>query len=73
MVHVDNACEIGTKDLEETVGKSVTDYSFKKSQQAVTMNEKTSIKVSGEVISVAPQLLFQWLTTAANIYVSDIS
>ena len=72
-VNVEKANEIGTRTLQDMVGKKVSEYSFKKSQQAVTLNEKSSVKVSGEVVAIDPQLLFQRLTTAANRYVSDIS
>ena len=72
-VNVEQAKEIGTRALHDMVGKKVKDYSFKKSQQVVTLNDKSSVKVNGEVVPVDPQLLFQRLTTAANRYVSDIS
>ena len=72
-VNVEKAKEIGTRTLHDMVGKNVSDYSFRKSQQAVTLNEKSSVKVGGEIVAVDPQLLFQRLTTAANMYVSDIS
>ena len=72
-VNMEKAKEIGTRTLHDMVGKNVSDYSFRKSQQAVTLNEKSSVKVGGEIVAVDPQLLFQRLTTAANRYVSDIS
>ena len=55
------------------IGKSVKDYSFRKSHQAISLNEKSSMKVNGEVISVDPQLLFPRLTTEASRYVYDIT
>ena len=72
-VNVEQAKEIGTRTLQDMMGKNVKEYLFRKSQQAVTLNEKSSIKVNGEVIAVDPQLLFQRLTAAANRYVTDIS
>ena len=72
-VNVEQAKEIGTRTLQDIIGKNVKDYSFRKSQQAVTLNEKSSLKVNGEVIAVDPQLFFQRLTAAANRYVTDIS
>ena len=72
-VNVEQAKEIGSRTLQDMIGKNVKDYSFRKSQQAVTLNEKSSLKVNGEVIAVDPQLLFQRLTAAANRYVTDIS
>ena len=72
-MNVEQAKEIGTRALRDMVGKNVKDYSFKKSQQVVTLNEKSSVKVNDEVVPVDPQLLLQRLTTAANRYVSDIS
>ena len=71
-VNVEQAKEFGTRTLQDMIGKNVKEYSFRKSQQAVTLNEKSFIKVNGEVIAVDPQLLFQRLTAAANRYVSEV-
>ena len=47
-------------------GKTPADFSFKRSDQAVTLGTKNSVKVDGESIQIDPQLLFQRLIVAAN-------
>ena len=41
------------------VGEKLSNYSFKKKDQAVTMATKGAVKVDGESIQVDTQLLFQ--------------
>ena len=43
-------------------GKTVNEYVFKRTNQAVTLDCKSSVKVDGDVIQIDPQLLFQRLT-----------
>ena len=40
-------------------GKAAAEYSFTKSNQAITFSAKSSIKVDGDKVQVDPQLLFQ--------------
>ena len=47
-------------------GKAAAEYSFTKSNQAITFSAKSSIKVDGEKIQVDPQLLFQRLIIASQ-------
>lgn len=49
------------------------DYTFKKSQQVVTLSSKCKAKVDGNPIDVDPQLLFQRCTTDANGMFEDPS
>ncbi|CAG2201846.1 unnamed protein product [Mytilus edulis] len=72
-VNVDNSKDVGTAIIESLVGQNVIDYTFKKKNQVITLNSKTSIKVDGELIQVDPQLLFQRCTTIANGLFEDIS
>ena len=72
-VNVDKAKEIGTKIIESMAGKNIVDFTFKKSNQAITLNAKSNVKVGGETIQVDPQLLFQRLTTVANGLLEDTS
>ena len=65
-VNADVAKELGDPIIAKLIGKRVSDYSFKRKDQAVTMNSKHSIKVGGEVIPIDPQLLFQRLTMAGS-------
>ena len=42
------------------------EYVFKRANQVVTLNSKSSVKVDGDVIQIDPQLLFQRLTLVAK-------
>ncbi|KAH3712649.1 hypothetical protein DPMN_072402 [Dreissena polymorpha] len=46
--------------------KTVLEYSFKRTSQAVTLSSKSKVKVNGETVHIDPQLLFQRLTAAAD-------
>jgi len=40
-------------------------YTFKRKNQAVTLETKSSVKIGGDAVQIDPQLLFQRLTIAA--------
>ena len=63
-VNVDDAKDIGQGILASMTVKSVTEFAFKRSNQAVTLATKSSVKFDGEKIQVDPQLLFQRLIVA---------
>ena len=65
-VNVDRAKEVGETILKSLVGNNVTEYTFKKKNDLVTMGQKKSIKVDGEPLEINPQLLFQRLTAVAQ-------
>ena len=71
-VNVDDAKTIGAA-IDNMIGQNIDKYSFKKSQQAVRLNINTFAKVTHDVISIDPQLLFQRLTTAAGRYLDNIA
>ena len=52
--------------MDSITGKAAAEYSFTKSNQAITFSAKSSIKVDGEKIQVDPQLLFQRLIIASQ-------
>lgn len=54
--------------LNSMVGKSVSDISFKKKAQAVTLNSKSGVEINQEVVNIDPQLLFQRLVTVREKY-----
>ena len=54
------------------VGKNFFEVSFSKSQKAVTLDAAQQSKVDDEVINTDPQLLFQRLSAAAQIFIDDI-
>ena len=63
-VNVEKAREVGQSILDSMTGKAAAEYSFTKSNEAITFSAKSSIKVDGEKIQVDPQLLFQRLIIA---------
>ena len=65
-VNAVSAKEVGCKILDKMEGKTPADISFKRSDQAVALGTKKSVKVDGESIQIDPQLLFQRLIVAAN-------
>ena len=65
-VNADTAEAVGKKITESMKGKLVTEYVFRKKEQAVTMDTKSTIKVTDEVVQVDPNLLFQRLVTAGT-------
>ena len=65
-VNVDRARAIGEKILSSMTGKSATDYTFKRSSQAVTLAAKSSVRIESDTVQVDPQLPFQRLIVARN-------
>ena len=71
-VNADNAVNfyraraVGEKILSSMTGKSATDYTFKRSSQAVTLAAKSSERIESDTVQVDPQLLFQRLIVACN-------
>ncbi|KAJ8043143.1 hypothetical protein HOLleu_10106 [Holothuria leucospilota] len=72
-VNVDNARTVGSNIVQKMVGKTVADISFRRSEQAVTMNAKMAVKVDGDSFEVDPQLLFQQLLIASDAMYDDKS
>ena len=57
---------IGNAIVESMKGQNVMELSFKKRNQAVTMNSQSILQIGSDVLSVSPQLLFQRLLVAAS-------
>jgi hypothetical protein len=72
-VNADQAKTIGETIVESMAGKFVNEYSFKRSNQIVTLSDKTSVRITGEAVSIDPQLLFQRITAIADRYYEDVS
>ena len=70
-VNVDNAKNIGKLISETMKGKEVTEYSFKRKDQAVTIKAGSTVKIDGNVVPVDPQLLFQRLITTVQLGSED--
>ena len=71
-VNVEHAEAVGNEILKSMNGCNILNYTFRKSNQVVTLNSKVSIKVEGETLRVDPQLLFQRLIAAARSNTEDI-
>ena len=64
--NADTAKSVGENILSSMNGKCATDYSFKRSAQAVTMVSKSSVKIDNYHVQVDPQLLCQRLIIACD-------
>jgi hypothetical protein len=66
-VNVDNAKQVGDRILSSMESKSVSEYSFKRKYQAVTLQDKpTIVDIETGQISIHSQLLFQRFIVAAD-------
>ena len=65
-VNVDQARATGEKILSSMIGKIAGDYTFKRSDQAVTLASKFSVRIEGDNVQVDPQLLIQRLIIACS-------
>lgn len=65
-VNADSAEELGWKIISTMTGEKFSEYTFKKVNKAVTMSDKNTLVVDGEVIRIDPQLLFQRLVLIAQ-------
>ena len=54
-VNADRAKEIATNIIQSMSGQNILNFTFKISQQVITLRTKTSIKIDGEQIQVDPQ------------------
>ena len=65
-VNVDQAKHVGQTIIRSMVGEKVTEYSFRRKNQAVTLGSKATVVISGDSVPVDPQLLFQRLSIIAT-------
>jgi len=65
-VNADQAVSVGRKILDGMVDKKVLDHTFKKKDQVVTFDTRSSVKTGKESVLIDPQLLFQRLSTAGS-------
>ena len=65
-VNADSALQIGKKIIENMVDKKVTEHSFKRKDQVITLESKSSVNTASDEVSVDPLLLFQRLVTAGT-------
>lgn len=66
VVNVDNAYDVGMKILKKMHGKRVTQFIFRRNDQAVTLASKYAVNIKGEVVQVPAELLFQRYVVAAR-------
>ena len=57
-VNADTAKSVGEKIPSSMNGTLATDYSFKRSAQAVTMASKSSVKIDNDQVQVEPHWTF---------------
>lgn len=48
-------------------GTTADDFTFKRSDQVVTLDTKATVKLDGVILQIDPQLLFHRLTIAAKV------
>ena len=65
-VDLDNSKEKGEHIIQMMVGKSADDFTFRRINQAITLADKSAIKIRGEEIKVDPQFIFQRLATVGE-------
>ena len=70
-VNVETAKAIGTAILTSMEDKTVMEYTFKKTNQVVTLATKTRVIVDDASLQIDPLLLFQGLTIAARTSTED--
>ena len=70
-VNVDRAKIIGQSIVRGMVDKKVTDYTFKRTDQVVTLGSKNSVNVGSDQISIDPQILFQRLIAISDDTLDD--
>ncbi len=62
----DQAKQIGDTIVTKMAGQKVNEFSFKKKDTVVPMNDKSAFKIDEDTVKIDPQLLFQRLFSAAN-------
>lgn len=66
-VNVDKAKDVGLNIVHKMEGENVAQYTFRRNNRAVTLAAKHSIKVDGELVQIAPELLFQRYIAASEV------
>ncbi|CAG2218584.1 Kinesin heavy chain,Kinesin-like protein KIN-14Q,Kinesin-like protein KIF18B,Kinesin-like protein KIF3B,Kinesin-like protein KIN-12D,Kinesin-like protein KIN-7I,Chromosome-associated kinesin KIF4,Kinesin-like protein KIN-12B,Kinesin-like protein KIN-12E,Kinesin-like protein 5,Kinesin-II 85 kDa subunit,Kinesin-II 95 kDa subunit,Kinesin-like protein KIF15-A,Kinesin-related protein 3,Kinesin-like protein unc-104,Kinesin-like protein KIF18A,Kinesin-like protein KIN-14P,Kinesin-1 heavy chain,Kinesin-like protei len=73
-VNADRAKDIGLGILKSMEGKCVSDFTFKRKHQAITLQDKPiCVNVEPEIATIDPQLLFQRFIVAADSIYEDKS
>ena len=57
---------MGKTFLNDMKGQCVMEYMFRRKNQAITMDMKSSKRIDGNTVQIDPQLLFQRLALAAK-------
>jgi len=58
---VDKAKEVGQNILNNMVGQNVLGFTFRKTNQAVTLDSRSTVQINDDLVQIDPQLLFQRL------------
>jgi len=64
----DQARDIGEKVVSKMVGKTVKEFTFRKKDIVVQINDKARTNIEGETLKLGPQLLFQRLVSATEVH-----
>ncbi|VDI77901.1 Hypothetical predicted protein [Mytilus galloprovincialis] len=73
-VNADRAKDIGLSILKSMEGKCVSDFTFKRKHQAITLQDKPiCVYAEPEIATIDPQLLFQRFIVAADSIYEDKS
>ncbi len=57
---------LGKAIIDDMKGQCVNEYTFRRKNQAVTMDMKSSIKIDGNTVQIDPQLLFIRVSTSTS-------
>ena len=57
-VNVDKAKDVGDAILVNMEGMTAAEYTFKRNDQAITLDTKSAVRIDGIAVQIDPQLLF---------------
>jgi hypothetical protein len=66
LVNADRASEVGVQILQNIIGNTVEQHTFRKKEQLIPLSNSNAVKIKEDVINIDSQLLFQRLITAGT-------
>ena len=72
-VNVDEARTVGNAIMASMTGCSVESFSLRKRDKAITMADKTAVKIDNKEVIIDSQLLFQHIVSCAQCIGDDIA
>ena len=67
-IDVDRAKTVGKAILNDMKGQCVMEYMFRRKNQAITIDMKSSIKIEGNTVQIDPQLFFNYLHSLLKLH-----